>query len=97
MSRNPEQVKFYHSRQWAVTRIAYMAEHDFICERCGKPATVVHHRRYITPSNVRDPSVTLDPDNLECLCSECHNREHHGTGATAPGLRFDSDGGLVAV
>ena len=97
MRRNPAQVAFYHSPQWRRARAAYLDARHHVCERCGGPATIVHHRRYITPANVGDPSVTLDPDNLEALCIDCHNAEHFGTGSTAPGLTFDGEGRLVAT
>lgn len=97
MERNPAQVSFYRSPRWRKARAAYLEQRHHMCERCGRPATFVHHRVYITPENVGDPSVTLGFGNLEALCQECHNREHFGTGCTAPGLTFDSRGNLVAV
>ena len=33
-------------------------------------------KSYLTPENILDPSVTLNFDNLEFLCHDCHNREH---------------------
>lgn len=97
MNRNLAQVHFYHSRQWRRAREAYLEARHYICERCGKPASIVHHKRYITPENVNDPSVTLNFDNFEALCSECHNVEHFGAGATAEGLAFDHEGNIVAA
>lgn len=95
--RNPAQVRFYKSRNWQRTRDAYLESRHRICERCGGPATIVHHKRYIDAGNVDDPSVTLDFENLEALCQTCHNREHFGQGATAPGLTFDSNGDLCRL
>ena len=86
---------FYLSRAWEQTRAAYMAYRHGICERCGRPARVVHHRRYITPENINDPSVTLDWANLEALCQECHNREHSAGAEVREGLAFTADGQLV--
>lgn len=95
--REPQRVAFYRSHAWEATRAAYMASVNHICERCGRPAKIVHHRYYIDGANVSDPSVTLSMGNLEALCQECHNREHFGNGmATAPGLRFTADGELIA-
>lgn len=96
--RDPQRVAFYHSRAWEATRDAYMAAHCHICERCGRAAKIVHHRRHIDAGNIDDPTVTLSWDNLEALCQECHNREHFGGATvTAPGLRFDKGGNLTAV
>lgn len=86
---------FYLSRAWEQTRAAYMAYRHGICERCGRPARVVHHRRYISPENINDPSVTLDWANLEALCQECHNREHSAGAEVREGLAFTADGQLV--
>ena len=54
---------------------------------------IVHHKEYITPNNVHDASVTLDPANLEYLCEDCHNKEHKAKPNTR--YRFDSDGKLL--
>ena len=97
MDRNPAQVAFYKSRCWLRARAAYLEAKNHVCERCGRPATIVHHKRHITPENVTDPSVTLNPENFEALCHDCHNAEHFGQGVTAPGLKFDGHGNLVAT
>lgn len=96
-SRNPAQVAFYRSSAWRRTRAAYLETRHHICERCGRPASIVHHRHHIDANNVDDTSITLNPDNLEALCQECHNREHFGQGVTAPGTKFDANGNLVSV
>lgn len=72
-----------------------MESRHHICERCGRPAVIAHHKRYLNESNYTDPSIALNPDNLEALCMECHNREHIATGATVEGLTFDGTGDLV--
>ena len=94
MERNPAQVAFYRSQKWRKARLAYLEAKHHICERCGGAATIVHHREPITPANVGDPSVTLNPENFEALCQTCHNAEHFGQGCTAPGLTFNSNGDL---
>ena len=67
---------------------------DFICERCGEPAKIVHHKRWLNRDNINDTDITLNWDNLEALCQDCHNKEHH---KSAPRLRyrFDADGGII--
>lgn len=72
---------FYNSQAWQELRVSFLKEKHYICERCKAegiitPATEVHHKTYITPNNINDPSVTLNKDNLECLCHTCHTREH---------------------
>ena len=90
------QQEFYHSRAWKRLSRAFLLSRNYICERCGKPAEIAHHKMYLTAANVLDPDVSLNPANLEALCMECHNAEHFGQGgATAAGLAFDDNGNLV--
>ena len=85
---------FYNSKAWRRVSAAYMSSKLYTCERCGKPAQICHHKKHLDDVNVHDPTVALNPDNLEALCIECHNAEH--------GLRhditvFDSAGNVVDV
>ncbi len=86
---------FYKSKAWQDCREAYFVFRHGLCERCGRPGLIVHHRIYLTPQNINDPNITLSFENLELLCSSCHNNEHHSTDVTAEGLCFDSEGNLV--
>lgn len=87
--------EFYQSKAWRETR-AYIFKRDFgLCVRCGKPGEIVHHKRYLTPDNIDDPSVSLNEDNLETLCRECHALEHEGELPTDRALTFDENGDLV--
>lgn len=88
-------MRFYKSRAWIQCREGYLRTQDYICERCGDPAKIVHHREYITPDNINDPSITLAWDNLEALCMDCHNKEHSEAPMVREGLRFDSNGDLI--
>lgn len=88
---------FYHSKAWRDTQAAYMASQYYICERCGSVARIVHHKKHITPQNINDPCITLDWNNLEALCMDCHNAEHIGGSICAKGLRFDKDGNIVKI
>ena len=40
------------------------------------PGYIVHHKCYLTPETIKDPSITLNWSNLEYLCHDCHNKEH---------------------
>ena len=57
-------------------------------------ARVVHNKVQLTPDNITDPHVTLVWDNLEALCQDCHNREHHDSGTVAR-YTFDAEGNLM--
>ena len=90
---------FYHSQAWHKCRRAYLSSHT-LCERClskGEivPAKIVHHKNYITPENISDANIILNFNNLEALCQDCHNVEHHGEEVIHNYL-FDVDGQPVA-
>ena len=89
---------FYKSAAWQDCRAAYIQSVFGLCEKCGRPGVIVHHKIYLTPDNITDPYITLSFENLELLCSSCHSIEHnreHGGGSTADGLMFDERGDLV--
>lgn len=72
---------FYKSTAWKRCRASYLKSVGCLCERCYAkglivPAKIVHHKTYITPDNINDPSIVLDFNNLEALCQNCHNEEH---------------------
>jgi len=83
---------FYYSKSWRVCRENYKKSQQGICERCGGVAKVIHHKIHLTPDNINDPSVALAIANLEALCQDCHNREHHGGNAPDLGYTFTEDG-----
>jgi 5-methylcytosine-specific restriction endonuclease McrA len=87
---------FYKSKRWQKCRDAFMESKHYICERCGRPAVIAHHRKYITPENINDPNIALSWDNLECLCNACHEAEHRGKlPVISEGLKFDKRGNVV--
>lgn len=90
---------FYMTKVWLDCRENYLTTVDYICERCGVPAKIVHHKQYITPQTINDPSITLNHDNLEALCQNCHNKEHHGGDyeITRADVMFDHEGNLIQV
>ena len=87
---------FYHSAAWKHCRRAFLESRHWLCERCERPAKIAHHREYLTPENIGNPRIALDWRNLEALCEDCHNEEHHSTvSATRPGFAFDEEGNLI--
>lgn len=98
MASNPEIKRFYHSRQWKKISRAYMQSQNYVCERCGSVGTICHHRHYITPKNINDFSLSLEFKNLECLCMNCHNKEHFSHQSKCEReVIFDADGNAVNV
>ena len=88
--------QFYRSKAWLRCREAYYASQFGLCERCSGPGLIVHHKVKLMPQNISDISVTLERDNLQLLCLECHNREHGGA-STVEGLEFDAVGDIIQV
>lgn len=90
--------KFYRSTAWKKARKPVIKRADGLCERCRAarlyiPGVIVHHKEYITPSNIHNPNITLNLDNLEYVCEDCHNKEHKSKLNSR--YRFDSDGNLL--
>ena len=90
---------FYNSAAWQRCRDAYIEHVHGLCERCHRPGWIVHHKCYLSPANIEDPDVTLNFDNLEYLCQDCHNLEHRSVDhkSVKDGLYFDENGDLRQV
>lgn len=88
---------FYVSAEWIACRNAYAASVFYLCERCKRPGYIVHHKTHITDANENDPEITLNWDNLEFLCIDCHNKEHFAQEITRNDVKFDKKGQLIAV
>lgn len=102
--------KFYHSKAWREVREFVMDRAHGLCERCAdkgeiKPADVVHHEIPLSPDNMNDPDIALNPEHLKALCDDCHTKVHQqlGIGAmngrvkTKPRVTFDAEGNLVKL
>ena len=93
--------KFYDSKAWKDCRASYISSVNGLCERCLengiiKSGDIVHHIEHITPSNMNDPMITLNHDNLQFLCLECHNTVHGGNKkATREGITIDEEGNVI--
>lgn len=88
---------FYGTRAWKKCRAGYTKSVGGLCERCLKrgrivPGEIVHHKTALTPENIHDESVTLNWENLELLCRECHAEEH--ADLEPKRWSFGDDGGL---
>ena len=83
---------FYKSDSWRVARELKIMSVNGFCERCGAIGIEVHHKDRLSIDNVYDASLSLNQDNLELLCRECHNKEHK---RFSKEVRFDNDGNLV--
>lgn len=82
--------KFYNSKEWRTLRARLVVEANFRCAHCGEDylknssLLVGHHMKELTPANVHDASIALNPANIEIICRRCHDKEHR---------RFEFGGG----
>ena len=88
---------FYKSAAWKKTRDAFLKSKGGLCERCYKkgrftPGVIVHHKIHLTPENINVPEITLNWDNLELLCRDCHAAEH----GTEKRYKIDELGRVIA-
>lgn len=90
---------FYNTKSWLKCRDGFIKSVYGLCNRCGKPGYIVHHKILLTPENINNPDVTLNWDNLEYLCLDCHNKEHMSKykSVTRKGLMFNDDGELINI
>lgn len=93
-------LRFYKSKQWLSTRAYKLSLTNHLCERCLengviKPAVDVHHKIVLNESNIHDPNITLNIDNLMSVCKECHNIVHGYGPAINEGLEFDEKGMVI--
>ena len=76
---------FYNSTAWKRCREAYKHKRSYLCENClrrgiYKAGEIVHHKIELDPVNINNPEVTLNFDNLELLCRDCHAEVHGNVG-----------------
>lgn len=55
------------------------------CARCGEiyenfSLLIGHHKTELTEDNVDDPTIALNPELIEVICHNCHNKEHRRFG-----------------
>jgi 5-methylcytosine-specific restriction protein A len=86
--------KFYNSYKWQKQRKYKLELENYRCNRCGGLAVDVHHKITLTNKNVNDFNISMNLDNLECLCRDCHNKETHGNKVN---YSFNADGDLVEI
>lgn len=90
---------FYKSKEWMKCKNSYIKEVHGLCEQCGEPGWIVHHKIHLSARNINDPNITLNHDNLEYLCLECHNKHHQFNRekkkSTRKGFKFNEKGELV--
>lgn len=88
-TRDPKYIRFYNSIEWRTLSARYAQDKGYRCERCRGMATQVHHKNAIqTPDGWE---LRLDYDNLELLCTHCHNDTHDRFKRRRPKTHFKRD------
>ena len=88
---------FYNSRAWKDCRQQVLRRDLYTCAYCYGRAQEVHHVIELTPQNISDAGIALNPDNLISLCHDCHTKITQGYGDVADGYIFTDDGQVVRV
>ena len=87
---------FYHSRQWIMARKQALSRDHYTCQLCDGRAEEIHHIIPLTPANITDYNISLNINNLQSLCHNCHNKITKGyTGDIVEGYCFDDNGDVV--
>ena len=71
---------FYNSKRWQCFRRSYISQRlnidGGLCEICKEePGEELDHIIELTEDNIRDPSITLNDNNMQWLCHTCHTRK----------------------
>jgi len=84
---------FYASAAWNRCRDAFYNSKYGLCEDCGAPGEIVHHKDPITHSDIKsNPAKCYGWDNLKLVCRVCHELHHS---QYRGGLWFDANGDLI--
>lgn len=78
MARYPE---IYKTKEWKQARKAVIVRAKGLCERCKAKKKIVKgkevdHIIELTSKNKHDWNIVYNINNLQYLCSDCHNDKH---------------------
>ena len=78
MARHPE---VYADPEWEKSRQYVIVRANGLCELCKekekyKPGKEVDHIIELTDENKTDWNIAYNPENLQSLCTDCHNDKH---------------------
>lgn len=75
---------FYCRKDYLDLAQACKVKSNGVCARCGGVFDInelrPHHIIELTLDNIDDVNITLNPNNIEVLCHECHNAVHNRFG-----------------
>ena len=77
--------KFYCGKAWRDLCYCLKLNAGGRCAHCGEiiedfSFLIGHHKIELTEDNVNDSNISLNPDNIEIICLNCHNKEHRRFG-----------------
>lgn len=86
MARHNILQTFYASDAWRNFRMLLIAERGMRCQHCGELVAKAreltgHHEVELTPDNVRDHTISLNPERVKLVHHRCHNEIHKRFGA----------------
>ncbi|MBU5670261.1 hypothetical protein [Paenibacillus brevis] len=90
MARHSVLQAFYTSQEWIDFRMILIVERSkkdgIYCEHCGLRVlksrdVVAHHEIELTPDNVHDHTISLNPALIKLVHHTCHNEIHKRFGA----------------
>ena len=92
-------IKFYKSKAWLQCREGFIQSVYGLCSRCNSPGYIVHHKILLIPNNINNVEVTLNWQELEYLCIDCHNKEHMSKHdiVIREGLSFNDKGEVIKI
>ena len=71
---------FYCRKDYLDLAQACKAKSGGLCAHCGEVFDIAelrpHHIIELTLDNIDDVRITLNPDNIEVICHDCHNKAH---------------------
>ncbi len=77
--------QFYCSKAWRDLSYSLKIKANMTCKRCSTVITdfsrlIGHHKIELNEINVNDPNISLNPELIEVICFDCHNKEHRRFG-----------------
>lgn len=88
-------IKFYQSPTWKRVRKLKQQVSRGICEECGDAGWEVHHKIPLTLANIDDPNISIGLNNLELLCTSCHNAKRSDESQVRSDITFDEEGNVI--